>query len=508
MDIMLIAISFFTGTITISAGYLMIQKFFPNKNIEIAISNYFNEGDYQAIVKLTEDKELVLNNSFNIYSYAAQSRMKLGLFQEAIRWWEMLLVKLDLTSYDKSFVELELGDCYFAINNLNKSEIHYRMAGSLVPGHEKANHKLANVFYHKKIFDMCRKTLSPVLKKNPALIDTRKLYAECLASMGLYAKAIRHYGLLERKNENTITYNYAKTLKKLQIWEKAYEAYMLLLKETHDQHLKEVIICDLVKISIAMKKYHDSLGLIDTYLNQVHEIATKFELRYMRASIFFLRGDQIVALREYEQLHKDNPIYKDLENIMVKNKKWLAYSFLSNYYTSNESLFESLVMRIASPGLTIFRRASNYFMGVLDKKVYVFYREIREIDDYFLKEVDNQIFLNASNIEELEIWSLEGLTERQALLGYDYKIISRTGDDFLVQVNLAVATIDFVDDGQPMNFVEGMKNVYEVIPIVEEYAEVVSEQESDDPKLDPIVENILNKKNTFLDDELLSKALE
>ena len=508
MDMMLFATSVFTVTITMSIGYLVIQKFFPSKNMEIEISNAYKEGEYQTIVTLTEDKELVLNNSFNIYSCAAQSRMKLGLFIDAVKWWESLLVKIDLTSHDKLFVELKLGDCYFAMNDLKNSKTHYSVAEALVPGHEKANHKLATVFYHEKMFDLCRKTLSPILKKNPALIDSRKLYAECLASMGLYSKAIRHYGLLERKDENTITYNYAATLNNLKIWEKAYEAYSLLLKETRDQSLKEIIICDLVKISIAMKKYHESLGLIDTYLNQVQEIATKFELRYMRASIFFLRGDQIIALREYEELHKENPLYKDLENIIVKNKKWLAYSFLSNYYTSNESLFESLVMRLTPPGLTIFRRASNYFMGVLDKKVFVFYREIREINDHFLKEMDNQIFLNVSKIEEVEIWSLEKLTERQALRSYDYRIISRTDDDFLVQVNLAVATIDFVDDGQPMNFVEGMRNVHEVIPIVAEDAEVVFEQDLDDIKSDPIVENILNKKHTFLDDELLSKALE
>lgn len=508
MDTTLIVFSIFTVTLTMSIGYLIIQKFFPNRNIEIELSEDFKEGDYLTVVELTKGKEFTLNNSFNIYSYAAQSRMKLDLFEEAIQWWEIPLMKLDLTANDKLFVELKLGDCYLAMNDLNKSEIHYRMAGTLVPGHEKANHKLANVFYRKNMFDMCRKTLRLILKKNPSLIDSRKLYAECLASMGHYSRAIRHYGLLEKKNENTITYNYATTLKNLKIWEKAYEAYTLLLKNTQDQYLKETIICDLVKISIAMKKYHESLGLIDSYLNQVQEMATKFELRYMRASIFSLRGDQIIALREYETLYKENPIYKDLANIMTKNKKWLIYPFLSNYYTSNETLFESLVMRLTPPGLTIFRRSSNYFMGILDKKVYVFYREIREIDDHFLKEIDNQVFLNVSKIEEVEFWSLEKLTERQTLRSYDYRIISRTDDDFLVQVNLAVAAIDFVDDGQPMNFVEGIKNVHEVIPIIVEDAEVVFKQDSDDIKLDPIVENILNKENKFLDDELLSKALD
>ena len=508
MDTTLIVFSVFTVVMTMSIGFLIIQKFFPDRNIEIELSKAFKEGDYSTVVELTEGKEFILNNSFNIYSYAAQSRMKLDLFEDAIQWWEIPLMKLDLTADDKLFVELELGDCYLAINDLNKSETHYRMAGALVPGHEKAYHKLAHVFYRKNMFDSCRKTLRVILKKNPSLIDSRKLYAECLASMGHYSRAIRHYGLLERKNENTITYNYATTLKNLKIWEKAYEAYTLLLKKTQDQNLKEIIICDLVKISIAMKKYNESLGLIDKYLNQVQEVTTKFELRYMRASIFSLRGDQIIALREFETLHKENPMYKDLSNIMTKNKKWLAYPFLSNYYTSNETLFESLIMRLADPGLTIFRRASNYFMGILDKKVYVFYREIREIDDHFLKEIDNQVFLIASKIEEVEFWSLEKLTERQTLRSYDYRIISRTDDEFLVQVNLAVATIEFVDDGQPMNFVEGMKNVHEVIPIIPEDAEIVFEQDSDNIKSDPLVENILNKKNSFLDDELLSKALD
>ena len=508
MDTTLFVVSFFTVTMTMSIGYLIINKFFPNKNAELEISKAFKSEDYSTVIELTEDKEHIVKNSFNVYSYAAQARVKLELFKDAIKWWKMLLVKLELSTQDKIFVELELGDCYLAMKDLDRAEVHYRTAGTLVQGHEKATHKLAEVLYCKNMFDMCRKTLRVVLKKNPSLIDSRKLYAECLASMGLYSKAIRHYGLLERKNENTITYNYATTLKSLKIWEKAYDSYNLLLESVQDISLKEIIICDLVQTSIAMKKYHESLGLIDTYLNQVEEVTTKFELRYMRASIFSLRGDQIIALREFEILHRENSMYKDLDNIMVKNKKWLDYPFLSNYYTSNEKLFESLVMRLAPPGLTIFRRSSNYFMGVLDKKVYVFYREIREIDDHFLKKIDNQIFLNVTNIEELEIWSLEKLRERQALRSYDYRIVSKTDDDFLVQVNLAVATIDFVDDGQPMNFVEGMKNVHEVIPIIVEDAEIVFKQDFDDIKSDPLVENILNKKNTFLDDELLSKALD
>ncbi|MDK2818697.1 MAG: hypothetical protein KFW21_04535 [Spirochaetota bacterium] len=512
MDIILVAISLLTVVLTMSIGYLIIQTFFPNKDHRIEISDAFNETDYDKVVQLTEGKEHTFSHSsLSAYIHAAQARSKLAMFEEAIKWWEIALIRLELSTNDKIFVELEIGDCFLAINDLKQSEMHYRIATALDKKHEKANHKLAYIFYCNNIFDMCRKILIPVLKNNPALIDSRKLYAECLASLGLYAKAIRHYNLLERKQENIITYNYAKTLTNLKVWDKAYDVYTLLLEKTQDQHIKEFIICELVSICISMKKYHESLGMIDSYLNQVNESETKLNLKYMRASIFSLRGDHIIALREYKTLHQENPLYKDLDNIMLNNEKWLDYPFLSNYYTSNESLFESLITRLAIPGLTIFRRTASYVMGVLDNKVCVFYREMREINDHFLKEIDTQIIQNLSHIEEVEIWSLEGKKERHAQMSYEYRIVFKSDDEFLVQVNLAVATIDHIEGGQAMNFVEGMRNLPEIIPKIESDTDLKFEPDVEpviDQNIDPIVENILNKQNNFLDDELLSKALE
>lgn len=495
MDSLLFSVSFFTVVVTTVIGYFIIQKFFPNNNKEILISDAFKEEDFIAVIKLTEGKEFKIKCSLDVYIYSAQSRYNIGMYEESILWWETALKRLELLEKDKILIELAIGDSYLAMENFKKAEIHYRTAVSFKPNDDKANYKLAFLLYKMQRYDICRKILRSVLKNNPSLVDCKKLYAECLAEMGLYTKAIRHYGLLERLNENVLTFNYAKTLKKLKIWDKAYEVYNALLAFPMDPVLREELMVDLVQTCTAMGRFPECFGLLDHYATLDLSQKTKLELSYLRANILFLRGDQMLALKEYAQLHQEYPAYKDLDDTVQKNKHWLNYTFLFNYFTSNESIFESLIIRLTSLGISFLRRSPLYYIGIDRNTVYVFFRDMRAITDKKLKEIEALILQHCTEIEKLELWSLEGISGTYSATGNGYFLTVRSHDDFLVNVNKAVSSMDYLEGAEPLAFVAGFDDAPKVVPKLAE-------------KIDIMTEEILNDKFEIFEDELLSKALD
>ncbi|MGL5956029.1 MAG: tetratricopeptide repeat protein [Brevinema sp.] len=466
MDLMLVALSFFSIVVTSAIGYLIIQKFFPHRNNELEVIKAFKASDYHKVASITNGKEFDSRNSFDVYNFAAQSQSQLGNHQDAIKWWELALTKLDLSREDKLFTELKIGDEFLILKDYKKAEIYYRTAVTLCPTDEKANYKLAHILYYQNQFEPCRKILRLLLKNNPSLIDSRTLYAECLASLGMYSKAIRHYGLLERINELTISYHYAQTLKKLKIWDKAYEAYHVLLEYVNDEEERESIIVDLVQICVSMKKYHQGLGLIDQYLSQILSPSVAFELRYIRANIFFERGDQMIALQEFTQLYKENMFYKDIKSIVERNEHWLVYPFLFNYFTSNETLFESLIIRLAPVGATIVRRSSLYYMCVKENHVSVFYRDMGVILESTLEKIEIVAYQYCPSVEKIELWVLGGITDQA--MGHKYRLIIRSGDDFLVQTNIVVSQMEHMEGAGALDFVQGFQAVPEVIPKTEQ----------------------------------------
>ncbi len=494
MDLMLLAVSFFTVVVTSAVGYFIIQRLFPSHNRELEITKAFKEEDFEKVIALSEGREEA-RSSFNVYSFTAQAYSSEGRYTEAIQWWEMALKKLTLSNSDKVFVEVAIGDEYTHLEDLKTAELYYRMAVSIDPEHEKANHHLAQNLYSQEQYEQARKILRNILKKNPSIIDSRRLYAECLASMGLFSRAIRHYGLLERIHENVPTYNYALTLKNIKVWGKAHEVYTYLLENTEDSLAHEIIINDLVEICIYMKKYHDCLGLIDKYLPTIETPEIIFELRYMRANVFYLRGDQMIALREYSELATENPTYKDLQSTLEKNAEWLSYPFLFNYFTSQESIFETLVTRIAPIGSELIRRNHQYYICLKEPNAYVFYRDMNAMTNAVLLEIEDIIGQYCPTFESIEVWSLNGLEAYRAITGQKHQLIPRTEEEFLIQVNIIVSQMDYLDGADPLNFVEGHRQVDEIVLKTEE-------------EINETVDNILNNTPEFLEDTFISKALD
>ncbi len=459
MDLLNISISFFTVAVSASLGYVFIQKFFPSRNREIEITKAFKVQDYEKVIEMSKEQKSA--GSLNIRSFVAQSLSSKGLHEEAVEWLESSLTKLELSTADKVYIENMIGDEYTNLGDIKKAERHYRTAVSLVPQNELSNYKLALNLYKQEQYEKCRNILKELLKKNPSLVDCRHLYAECLASMQLYPKAMRHYAFLEKIGESSKSGNYALTLKNLKIWDKAYDIYKHILATTKNLNEKEQAVKDLVDVCTSMQRYPESLGLIEEYLPLLSSPKTAFELKYTRANILHMRGDQMSALKEYSDLHKIKSNYKDLQNIMTSGGHWLDYPFLFNYFTSSEDLFERLIARLAPAGIAIVRRSPDYYICTKDSAVYVFYRHINGMHQSVLDKIETSAYYFCPDMDKMEIWSLNGVDS--GVSGKKYRLHLKEKNDFLVQLNIIVSQMEHIAGAEPLNFVNTMENLPEVV---------------------------------------------
>lgn len=440
MDLMMFSAGLLTVMVSMAGGIFCIYKFWPHYNLELDVSRAFDQADYHTVIQLTEGKT---NKSLpiDVYLHAARARTRLLQHHEALEWFESLLRHLDIKNKIRVAVETEIADIYCALKDYTKAEMHYRTALSLAVEDPFANYKLASLLLSTDKPEQARQILRSLLKKNPLLAEARYLYAETLAVLGLYTKAIRHYGILNRAGEPILSFNYGRTLKALKIFERAAEVYRALLDCGNIEH-KNQIIQEYAELCIILKNYDEGAHFIENALQHASDPQTILELRYMQASLFSERGDEFQALIEYQHLYHENPDFKDLSSI---NDKWgyiLAHEYLKYYFTSQVDIFEKLIMRMLPPGTIILRRSRQYYFCLYESKAYLMYRHILPAQARFVSEIDLLILQKCPDINSLEFWSLTGISEPYSTTGAEYRFLLYSKEEFLTHVKQIVNEIE------------------------------------------------------------------
>ncbi|MGL4388735.1 MAG: tetratricopeptide repeat protein [Brevinema sp.] len=492
MDMLTISLLFLVVIGTIVVGYYFFRLIFPQKNIELEIARLFDEGEFNKIVSLTYNRQKY-NSSLSLLLYGARARVHCQQYNEALQWFEQSLLKVPSHHLDdKVFIEIEIGDIYTKLQKFDKADIHYRTAVSLKKDHEIANYKLASSQYVRQNYESCRNILRELLTKNPKLADARYLYAECLVELQLYAKAIRQYGLLARAEEKIVSYNYAKCLKVLKIYERAVAVYQKLISKNLYPEYREKMICDMAEIYVALKLYPTGLGIIEKNLPTIKSVSAKMRLNYIRANLLFQRGDKLIAIQEYKNLHSQKPSYRDLNTIITLYGDMLTYPFLNHYFTSNEALFESLVTNVVSSSAHVLKRALNYYIIKNGNNIHVFYRDIYSMP-IKLQDEFKLVIQGFPDVDFLHLWSINGMEGHHSLTGSSYKFVLRTGQDFLVNIKDTVRKLGLRDASTEIGFVTGVPDAPELVPILEDN-----------------VDQLLKDKNleTMINDDILNKALE
>lgn len=486
---MFFSISSFTVVMTLVLGYLSLQYFWPRYNKNLGIIDASKSGDYDRVISLTSKNSD--EKSLDIYLHAAHARIKKSLYEDAFSWFEKALLLPNLKVKDQIYLERKIGDLYFQQKNYKLAELRYRTALSLNPKDELISYKLSESLFYAGHYNLCRKNLRSLLKENPSLLDAHKLYAETLAELKKYSNAIRHYGIVKRAGDEVLSLNYGRTLQNLKIWDQAYEVFINLHKL--GKNLDRELIFNLLSSCVALQKYHEALGFIDNFMKTTQDNRLFFELRYQRAEIFFLKGDEFKAIKEYHLLYAECPSYKDLAAIIQRDKCWIDYEFLSSYFTSNESIFEFLVTKMTPSGSRIVRRTREYFLCLHNEYAYIFYRSIRAMSNRLLTDIDILLLQSSYPVKIMYLFSLQGLSERQTLSGKEFELHSFTQDKFLSSVKKALSGRDYYDNSSPDGFVSVFDDLPQVIPIFE-----------------PMVQELLkeSESNPIFQDEILSKALE
>ncbi|MGL4562610.1 MAG: tetratricopeptide repeat protein [Brevinema sp.] len=493
MDMMTLSLMFLAMVVTAILGYYVLQFLWPQQNHELEIVSLFDQGEFEKIISITSSLSKY-SNYLSIILYGARSRIKCEQYQDALIWFEHALLKIPSHHIDdRVFVELEIADIYTKLKQFNKADIHYRTAVSLKEDHVLANYKLAYLHFTQKNFESCRTILRTLLKKNPKLADARRLYAECLVELHLYPKAVRQYGLLARADEKIVSYNYAKALKALKIYERAAEVYKMLLEQNLFPEHREEMICDLAELYVILKLYPKGLGLIEQSLPNIKSTVAKITLHYIRANLFFQRGDKMIALQEYKNLHDQAPNYKDLIAILNLYGEYLQYPFLYHYFTSNESLFEQLTTSIVGRSSVILKRDLNYYIIQRGNNVHLFYRDFYKIPSKLQHEFD-LVIRSLEDIDFLHVWSLNGMEGHYSLTGSSYRCVLRTGQDFLINIKDIVAKLEILEVPKKISFVQGVPDAPELVPIEDEHR----------------LKQLLKDKNleSMINDDILNRAFD
>ncbi|MGL4367775.1 MAG: tetratricopeptide repeat protein [Brevinemataceae bacterium] len=461
MDIMTLASCGLAIVLTLYIGSMLFQKCFPFFNLEIAVFQAFQKGDYELVVNLTEDK---LNSglSYQVFVYAGRARVLLKQYREALKWFETAVVKLALKSQEQIFLEIEIADTFMALLDLDRAEIHYRTVLNLEPTNNSAAYKLALVHYKKGRFDICRKDIRTLLKNNPKLIEARRLYAESLAELGLYSKAVRHFGLLIRAGEKVVSYNYFRTLKALKIYQRAYGVCVDLLESNMEPTKHKLLAVELLELCKLLQKYHEGLGLADKYLSMSYDPKTLFALRYQRACLLYAKGDLLTALQEFHLLYQEHRSYKDLAEIVDRFEYLLSYSFLYNYFTSNHAVFEAVITRISLSGTVIIRRHPQYYLCSVDDIICIFYRDIREIPLHVMNDIERVILHTGIELKQLCVFSLGGISSKFTLnVPYAFQLIE--DQEFLLRVKEASASLENPEKYGKLTFAPVFQDAPQVI---------------------------------------------
>ncbi|MGL4394756.1 MAG: tetratricopeptide repeat protein [Brevinema sp.] len=493
MDMLTLSLLFLVVLVTVAIGYGCFLFLFPQRNKELHIARLFDQGEYAQIVSMTPSLQLY-SSSLSIMLYGARSRVYCDLLEEAVEWFEKALLRVSTQNIDdRVFIEVEIGDIYTKLKKLDQANIHYRTAMSLKGDHEIANYKFASLQFSRKNFESCRNILRELLKKNPKLADARRLYAECLVELHLYAKAIRQYGLLARAGEKIVSYNYARCLKVLKIFERAAEIYQNLLTNNLYPESRENMICDLAEIYVSLRLFPVGLGFIEQHLPNMTTNATRMRLSYTRANLLFQRGDKVIAIYEYKNLYNQNPNYRDLATIVSLYGDLLTYPFLNHYFTSNEAAFEMLVTSVVGDSAHVIKRNMDFYVVHFGNNAHVFYRDIYRVPEKMLGEFDAAI-RGLEDVDFLHLWCVNGMEGHYSLTGSTYKFVLRTGQDFLLNINDASKKLGFGDGPVQLGFVSGMPDAPELIPL------------SQDENVDQLLKE--NNLESFIPDDILNRALD
>lgn len=412
-----------------SLGGWYLVGLIPHDTLELQITKAFQAGDYPRVLALFNGSKKKYFSDLILLTYG-RSLARVGDYGKALGIYNQLSSRLKKDNTLLPILYQEQGDIYLKNQEYTAAQGSYMMGLEASPNNPSLRYKQASSLFQAGDYIQARLILRGLLKENPMLADARLLYADTLANLGFYDKAIQHYGMMDRAGEKIVSYSYAKTLKALKMTDRAIVAYRALLKSTVDAHRKTEMILDCARLYTESRQFGEAEFFIQQYLPSLRG-EDHLEMRYIRACIHLRRGDEYTALQEFSLLHEEAPGYKDLNLIMQRGEGVLEIPFLKNYFTSDAVGFENVITDTLSAGATVTKRSPDFYVFSAGLRAHAFYRHYTPAPNGILDEIDRHFPQYCKRANILEFWAFSGFAEPIAKVSRgEYAIKIRMGKDF------------------------------------------------------------------------------
>ncbi|MGL5721637.1 MAG: tetratricopeptide repeat protein [Brevinema sp.] len=411
MDYLTILLLLLSVLVAGIAGFYFVHRFIPYRSKDLLIKTLARQKNDVEIVRLYEESPKGI--SLSAMHVVARSYTHLDKFREATALYERLIALSPPKTPNRDIVLKEYGDVLTLLGNYQDAAVVYQQG---IQSAEDA--AVLELRYAQNQFDtgsivQARSLLQDLLKKNPSFHEARLLYGSVLASLGLYAQAIREYGILERADKLPPTYGYAKTLAELKMPHRAVIVHHALMDDPKQLEAHPMIPAECVRLHIELTNYEQAQKIIGQTLPSAKG-ELRHELLYLDGLLYIRMGEEYEGLKRFQTLYDEAPSYKDTASIIEKNRDLLAISNLRHYFTSDENQFENLLIRFLPVGARIIFRSLDYYVCVANNKGYLFYRKTNPLPMNVITDTENLLLLFLSNID-LEIWAVGGLARAKGL---------------------------------------------------------------------------------------------
>ncbi|MGL5254906.1 MAG: tetratricopeptide repeat protein [Brevinema sp.] len=408
LTMLLLLLSILIAGIT---GFYFVHRFIPYRSIDLLIKTHARQKNDTEIIRLFEESSKRI--SLSAMHAVARSYVRISKLKEATTLYERLLALSPQKTPNRDIVLKEYGDVLTQLGNYQDAAVVYQQG--IQSAEDSA---VLELCYAQNIFDtgnkvQARTLLQDILKKNPSFHEARLLYGEVLSSLGLYAQAIREFGMLERAGRLSPSYGHAKTLSELKMPHRAVSVYHALMQDKKSIEINPMIPAEYARVYIDLSNFEQAKAVIEQNLPKAKG-KIRHELLYLDGLMHMRMGEEYKGLERFETLYKEAPNYKDTATIIQKNKDLLEIPNLQRYFTSDEHQFEQLLTRFLPAGARIVFRSLDYYVFTVDDKGYLFYRKTNPLPTNIINDTENLLLLFLPNIN-LEIWAVGGLVRSKGL---------------------------------------------------------------------------------------------
>ncbi len=336
---------------------------------------------------------------------------------------------------------IRIAALYEEIEDLETSRGYYKIILSEYPNNTTALFKLGKIYFMKNELIKAKTYLEKYITLKHDNAETFLLLSKTYYKLENYMKAFDYISLwFEKKDEFNIsdkTYNENIIyLSDIYVNIKKYNEALNVLRPLleNEEFIKEALL-RITKIYILLKEFEKATSIVSDYIIKVPQ-DEKIPVLYELANAYFGEGELYKAITIWTEITSFNPKYKDVNEILEKYKILDENKFLENYFTNNEEIFSSFIMK--SFGIKEYQinyRNKTFWIIKEENLCHVLYKEPNPIIPLILNSIENYIIDEGMSTYSVTLFSLFGADKSCYSINFFKKINLVSGEQFILFFN-------------------------------------------------------------------------